>query len=72
MSPKQNAVIRFLRENHELTLNQAVDLIGKDVYANARFHVGNVLSNMVKRKMIIRVKPGLFALPKETMNFRLE
>lgn len=62
-SPKQTAVLKHLAENATMTLDTAVELIGQNLYANAKFHVGTVLSNMVKRKMIERVKPGVFKLP---------
>ncbi len=61
-SKKQDAVLAFLREAPTITLDQAVAVIGRNLYANAKFHVGNVLSNMVKRGMLRRIKPGLFAL----------
>lgn len=63
MSPKQTEVMKFFADHEYLTINQAVELIGKNIYHNASFHVGNVLSNMVKRGMIRRVKRGVFALP---------
>ena len=63
MSPKQSAIMQALRAKGAITLDDAVELIGKDIYANERFHVGNILSNMVNRKMIARTAPGHFALP---------
>jgi len=63
LSPKQRAVIEHLRKAGQITLTEAVCLIGRDIYANQKFHVGNVLSNMVKRGLLMRVKPGVFKLP---------
>lgn len=60
MSPKQSKIMEHLRRNSSIDLATAVELIGGDIYTNKKFHVGNVLSNMVKRGMINRVKPGLF------------
>jgi predicted transcriptional regulator of viral defense system len=42
-----------------------VRLIGGNIYHNESKHVGAVLSNMVKRGMIRRVSPGVFALPEQ-------
>jgi predicted transcriptional regulator of viral defense system len=58
---KQNAVMAFLRQHGQMTLSQAVELIGGDVYANQAFHVGNVLRRMIARGMIRRVKRGVYA-----------
>jgi hypothetical protein len=62
-SRKQQIVIRSARMNGFITLKEAVRLVGGDVYANADKHTGAILSNMVKRGMLIRVKPGTFKLP---------
>jgi hypothetical protein len=65
MSPKQQRIMDALRVSETITLDTAVLLIGGNIYANAKFHVGNVLSNMVKRGMILRIKPGLFGRPEQ-------
>ena len=62
-SPKQGKVLAMLREKPEITLQEAVDVIGTDIYANACKHVGVTLANMVKRGMLRRIKKGVFGLP---------
>lgn len=62
LSPKQNAVIEYLSKYDSISLDFAVALIGGDLYANAREHVGALLANMVRRGLIVRVKPGIFKL----------
>lgn len=62
-SHKQRAVIAHLAAHDTLTLEQAVGMIGGDIYANASKHVGALLANMVRRGLIIRRKPGVFAAP---------
>ena len=66
LSKKQRAVVEYLAANGTITLQQAVALIGRDIYANACKHVGVTLANMVRRGMIIRLSKGLFALPLNT------
>jgi hypothetical protein len=63
LSRKQRAIVEYLTINKTIDLHQAVDLIGTDIYANACKHVGVTLANMVKRRMIVRIAKGLFALP---------
>lgn len=63
MSPKQSVIIHYLRDHQDINLGKSIELIGGNIYCNERFHVGNILSNMVKRGMIVRVKRGVFALP---------
>ena len=63
MSPKQNIVRDFLRMNHTITIKQAVELIGQDIYTNREFHVGNILRRMVKRRLLEKEKRGVYRLP---------
>ncbi len=62
ISAKQGAIMLALQERGMLTLAEAVELVGKDIYCNASNHVGNILSRMVARKLIVREKPGVFKL----------
>lgn len=64
-SPKQSAILAALRDKPEITLAEAVQLIGGNLYCNAEKHVGVTLSNMVKRGMLKRVKRGVFCLPND-------
>jgi hypothetical protein len=57
--------------NGFVTLKEAVRLVGGDIYANTEKHVGSILSNMVKQGMLIRVKPGVFKLPKQEPTLKL-
>jgi hypothetical protein len=65
LSPKQQTVIDHLSKHPTMTLSDAVELIGRDVYANKRFHVGCVLTRMIKRKLIVRLKRNCYALARE-------
>lgn len=62
MSKKQRLVMEFCAEHGSITLEQAVKLIGGDVYANESKHCSAVLSNMVKRGFINRVSRGVFVI----------
>ncbi len=62
-SRKQSLVLDFLRAHDEITLTQAVDLWAEHrmtYYCNANKHAGKVFSNMVRRTMLVRIKPGHF------------
>lgn len=63
LSPHQLAVMDLFKKKSEITLSDAVGVLGKHYYANARFHVAMVLSRMVKRGLIVRIKPGHFRPP---------
>lgn len=62
ISPKRHVILQRLRSQPSITLAEAVELIGGNIYANKNFHVGNVLSAMVKAGLIKRVKRGTFSL----------
>lgn len=64
-SRKQQSILRSAKMNGFVTLKEAVRIVGGDIYANAGKHVGSILSNMVKRGMLVRVKPGVFKLPEQ-------
>lgn len=63
LSAKQRAILAVLRDRKEITLDEAVTLVGRNIYHNAHKHVGVTLSNMVRRGLIVRVRPGVFTLP---------
>lgn len=63
LSKKQRTILDFaLKNESKITKIQAVDLIGSCYYHNAQKHVGDVLSRMVKSKLLKRVKNGLFEI----------
>jgi hypothetical protein len=62
LSPKQSAIVQYLRKNGTITTAQATELVGGNVYHNAVKHTGALLGNMVKRRIIKRIKVGLFSL----------
>ena len=70
-SRKQQSVLRAAKMNGFITLKEAVRIVGGDIYANAEKHVGSILSNMVKRGMLVRVKPGTFKLPEQEQTLKL-
>lgn len=71
LSRKQQSTIRSAKMNGFITLKEAVRIVGGDVYANAEKHVGAILSNMVRRGMLVRVKPGTFKLPEQEQTLKL-
>ena len=61
-SRKQIAIIDHLCRHGDITIEEAVLIVGGNIYANERFHVGNILRNMVKRGYIQRVQRGVYSL----------
>ena len=47
-------------QDGNITKREAVDLIGHCYYSNPDKNTGDVLSRMVKNKILIRLKPGIF------------
>ncbi len=64
-SRKQSILLAELAKTGELTLNRAVELVG-GYWNNERQWTGAILSRMVKRGLIERVRPGLFILKPKT------
>ena len=59
---KQREIRKLLAENGDMTLGQIVDRVPFGYYCNASKHVGDICSRMVKTKLILRVKKGVFRL----------
>lgn len=62
LSRKQKAIVDYLRLNGTITTAQATELVGRNVYYNQAKHTGAVLSNMVKRGIIRRLRVGVYGL----------
>ena len=64
LSRKQAHIMQYLRLNKAIDLDKACELISDGIYCNARVYVGKTLSRMVNQNHIVRVRPGVFELPK--------
>jgi hypothetical protein len=56
----KSILYKHFKNAESFTLTEAVNLVGKFYYCNERFHVGNILSRMVKGGVLIRLKKGVF------------
>jgi hypothetical protein len=66
MSYKQNLIKSYLQKVDKATLAEIMDNMPFNYHHNNHKHLGNILSNMVKKEMIIRIKKGVFRLPNES------
>lgn len=62
LSEKQQQIIAHIKTSGTITKKHAVDMFKMCYYTNAEKYVGEILSNMVKRGLIKRVKAGVFEL----------
>lgn len=62
LSDKQIGIVNFIRSNGNITKKQAVEMYDHCYYYNGTKYIGEILSNMVKRGYIKRVKNGVFEL----------
>jgi hypothetical protein len=70
-SPKQRAIIADVKLNGQITLAEATALVGRNVYANADKHTGALLANMVKKGLLVRIKPGVFSLSNDLITHEM-
>lgn len=66
LSPKQGAIMLALQERGKLTLQDAVKLVGQDIYDNQAQHVGLILKRMIVRGLIVRAGRGVYELAPKT------
>ena len=63
LSVKQKQILDFaLKNNNLITKKQAIELIGYYYLHNSQKYVGEVLSRMVKSKLLNRIKNGSFEI----------
>ena len=62
LTPKRRTILEYLRTNGVISLAQATQLVGRNVYHNERKHTGAVLAGMVEAGLIVRAKRGEFRL----------
>lgn len=64
LSPKQKEIVKLFSNdrNKILTQGEISHSVPFGYYANGSKYVGEILSRMVKRNMLVRIKPGHFRL----------
>ena len=61
LTSKQKQILDFLREG-EKKKSEIVDRFGHWYYCNGDKHVGNLLSTMVRRNLLVRKSKGVYEL----------
>lgn len=62
-SKKQQKLLDFIRSGRgEITKKEAVQILERHYYANAEKYVGEILTRMVSRGILCRVKRGVYKL----------
>ncbi len=62
LTQHQQTIFTYLKGVESATLDEITKAVPINYYCNAKFHIGNILSRMVKAKIIVRVKKGTYAL----------
>lgn len=65
LSPKQAAIMEHLESSGQITLTEAVRLVGGNIFHNRKKYVGLTLSRMVSKGLIERVGPGVFRIAEQ-------
>ena len=60
----EQKILNALTEHSELTKSELVQIVGYTCYANQEKHFSEVLKRLVDKKLIKRVKQGVYALDK--------
>jgi len=68
LNEDQREVIGLLSECRQLTTAEAVVFFGRRLYGNAEKLIGTRFARMVKRGLIVRLKPGVSALPNSMLS----
>lgn len=61
MMNKQDEILKYLRTVPQATLSEIYDNVPFGYYCNELKHLGEILSRMVKKGIIVRVKKGVFS-----------
>lgn len=68
LSRKQALIVNFMRGKESTSKKEIVEKFDHWHYTNSDFHIGAILSNMVKRGIIKRIKNGLFKIGTNSAN----
>lgn len=70
---RRRAILDLLHQNGGVvTKKQVVERLGGTYYCNAEKHLGDILSRMVNRGTLERVRPGYFVLGAGKKNIKSE
>lgn len=58
---KQREILSYLRSVSQASLSEIYDNVSFGYYCNEHKHLGEILSRMVKKGIVIRVKKGIFS-----------
>jgi len=67
LTQHQKAIIIYLQTGHK-EKKQIVNKFKSWHYANSNKHIGDILSRMVNRGLIVRVKKGIYGISKEPVS----
>lgn len=62
LSDKQQGIIEYVRKNKSITKKVAVEMYDDYYFHNAEKYIGEILSNMVNKRYLKRIKNGVFEL----------
>jgi len=68
LSKKQAEIVAFMRGKESVTKKEIVAEFNHWHYTNEAFHIGNILSNMVNRGVLKRIKKGVFIIGNNSAN----
>jgi hypothetical protein len=61
-TPKQQRILDYIQEHGEITKKKATELLDQYYFYNAGHYVQEILSRMVKSKIIERKRRGVYQL----------
>jgi hypothetical protein len=61
LSSKQSLIYALFEGREEITKKEVISLLRWSYYHNAEKYIGEMLSRMVSRGILKRVRPGVFA-----------
>lgn len=60
MTARQAQILDFVRQNREITLDDAAATFGAHYYANAKVHLGRRFARMIRRGLLLRAGRGRY------------
>lgn len=60
ISGKQRTILKHLQDNRQISKKEAVELLKHYYYYNASKHVGDILTRMVRKGILKRVRRGVY------------
>jgi predicted transcriptional regulator of viral defense system len=65
MTAQQREILDYLKTKEQATIHEIYDNVSWTYYNNYAHYIGELMSNLVRKGLVERIKPGIFRIKKK-------